>query len=450
MRLLGRRKVDGVLDFRLAATYVFLYKTPDSVSSWAKPYPNHRNPTAPFRNRGDGSRPLSHHSTLPLSFLIRGDSILLLIMEDKPYDDRPRASRAAIWAALILSSGLTIGCAGPNMYKAESLPPHLAAIPVPNVKRLDLSGLAGPSTGSELIQPGDVLDLSIAGGLGAELVDEFPVRVGDDGRALIPDVGVLGLAGLELADAEAAISAACRQRGLYLQPHVVVTMSHQKKNRVTVVGAVEEPGIVELPRGQSYLLDAVVAAGGLSDDAGANIDIRLPAAANGLIASEPATMGPDGVITASAHGVAARSARSQRVNIVDAVMSGANGQYLKDNAVIVVERQELAPVQVIGLVNKPGEYDYPVKRPLDVLGALALASGRSNPFADKIFVIRHRPDMTDPAVIEVSLKAAKKSRQENVQLEPGDVVSLERTVNTAMWDAINIVRFSLGSSIPLF
>jgi polysaccharide export outer membrane protein len=351
---------------------------------------------------------------------------------------------------LALSWGLMVGCAGPNIYRAENLPPELAAFSVPNVKRLDLSGLAGPSTGSEFIQPGDVLELSIAGGLGADSVIEFPVRVGDDGQAILPDIGVLRLAGLELADAEAAISAACIQRGLYLQPHVAVTMKHQRKNRITVVGAVEKPGIVELPRGQSYLLDAVVAAGGLSDDAGANVDIRIPGEIDGLIAENPSAMGPDGVITASARGHAARQGRTHRVNIVDAVMTGAAGQYLRDNTVIVVEKQELAPIQVIGLVKNPGEFDYPVKRPLNVLGALALAGGSSNPFADKIYVIRQRPGMNDPAVIDVSLKAAKKSGRENVQLEPGDVVSVERTVNTAMWDAINIVRFSLGSSIPLF
>lgn len=371
-------------------------------------------------------------------------------MEDIPSDHRVTMSQPAIWVILVLGCGLAVGCAGPNMYRARNLPPQLAAIPVPNVKRLDLSGLAGPSTGAEFIQPGDVLELSIAGGLGADMVDGFPIRVGDDGRTLIPDVGVMSLAGLELADAEAAISAACIQRGLYLQPHVVVTMKQQRRNRITVVGAVEEPGIVELPRGQSYLLDAVVAAGGLSEDAGANIDIRTPAGTRGLIASNPATMGPDGVIAASTQGLAAMPARSERVNIVDAVMSGANGQYLNDNSVIVVERQELPPVQVIGLVKEPGEFEYPVKRPLTVLGALALAGGCSNPFADKIYVIRQRPEMNDPAVIEVSLKAAKQSGKENVQLEPGDVVSIERTVNTAMWDAINIVRFSLGSSIPLF
>lgn len=343
-----------------------------------------------------------------------------------------------------------LGCAGPNMYRASSLPSELAAIPVPNVKRLDLSGLAGPSTGSEFIQPGDVLDLSIAGGLGDDTLSDFPIRVGDDGNVGIPEIGDLRLAGLELADAEAAISAACIQRGLYLQPHVVVTMKHQRLNRITVVGAVEEPGIVELPRGQSYLLDAVVAAGGLSEDAGANVDIRTSGASSGLIAADPSSMGPDGVITASARGLAAGSRRSRRVNLVDSVMSGASGQYLDDNSVIVVEQQELAPVRVIGLVKSPGEFDYPVERPLNVLGALALAGGRTNPFADKIYVIRQRPELSDPAVIEVSLKAAKQSGQENVQLEPGDVVSVERTVSTAMWDAINIVRFSLGSSVPIF
>ncbi len=391
-----------------------------------------------------------HWSALLFSISIRGDSILISVMEDKSQDCGPSVSRAAMWVTLILGWTLAIGCAGPNMYQPTNLPPELAAIPVPNVKRLDLSGLAGPSTGSEFIQSGDVLELSIAGGLGADSVIEFPVRVGDDGTAVLPDIGLLRLAGFELADAEAAISAACIQRGLYLQPHVAVTMKHQRMNRVTVVGAVEEPGIIELPRGQSYLLDAVVAAGGLSDDAGANVDIRNSGVVNGLVAANPAAMGPDGVITASAQGLVAAPRRSHRINIVDSVMSGANGQYLTDNSVVVVEQQELAPIQVIGLVGNPGEYEYPVERPLDVLGALALAKGRSNPFADKIYVIRRRPDRPDPAVIEVSLKSAKRSGQENLRLEPGDVVSVERTVSTAAWDAANMVGFSIGSSVPLF
>lgn len=371
-------------------------------------------------------------------------------MQDEPYDCPPRVSRAVPCVTLVLICGLMIGCAGPNMYRAKDLPPELAAIPVPNVRRLDLSGLAGPSTGSEFIQPGDLLELSIAGGLAAESVVEFPVRVGDDGNAVLPDIGLLRLAGLELVDAEAVISAACIQRGLYLRPHVAVTMKHQRKNRITVVGAVKEEGIYEVPRGQSYLLDGIVAAGGLSDDAGANVHIRIPAVAAGSIAANPAAMGPNGVITVSAQSLAATPARSYRINIEEAVTSGASGQYLPDNSVIVVERQELAPVRVLGLVRKPGEFDYPVERPLHVLGALALAGGCANPFADKIYVIRQRPGMTDPAVIEVSLKAAKQSGQENVRLEPGDVMSVERTVNTALWDAMNIVRFGLSSSVPLY
>lgn len=58
--------------------------------------------------------------------------------------------------------------------------------------------------------------------------------------------------------------------------------------------------------------------------------------------------------------------------------------------------------------------------------------------------------MPDPAVIEVSLRNAKRIGRDNVRLEPGDVVSIERSAGTAVWDAINIVRFSLGSSVPLF
>ena len=82
------------------------------------------------------------------------------------------------------------------------------AMPVHSAQTLDLTNLAGAPVSSERIHPGDVLDISIAAGLGADAVTEFPLRVSDDGYLPLPEIGPVFVAGLELSGAEHAIAAA--------------------------------------------------------------------------------------------------------------------------------------------------------------------------------------------------------------------------------------------------
>ena len=139
-------------------------------------------------------------------------------MEINRFGRRPGRTRLFAAMGLALTLAISGGCSQHNFYRPKNLPASLAAIPVPNVKRLDLSGLAGPSTGNELIQPGDVLELSIAGGLSNDAVVDLIVRVGDDGNAMLPDVGPVRLAGFELAEAEQAIAMPASSGGLYISP----------------------------------------------------------------------------------------------------------------------------------------------------------------------------------------------------------------------------------------
>jgi len=168
-------------------------------------------------------------------------------------------------SAMMLTACVT-GCAQRGHFTAATLPAELQAPPVENSQTIDLSCLAGPAASRDLIGPGDLLKVSLAAGLDAGAVVNIFARVGDDGIALLPEVGPIHLAGLYLVQAEQQIAAACVGRGLYRQPHVTVAMEQQRTNRVTVVGAVKEPGIHELPRGSSYLLAGIMAAGGLAED----------------------------------------------------------------------------------------------------------------------------------------------------------------------------------------
>jgi len=79
-----------------------------------------------------------------------------------------------------------------------------------------------------------------------------------------------------------------------------------------------------------------------------------------------------------------------------------------------------------------------------------MAGGLSSQVADKIYVIRHVSDQPEPVVIQVSVRDAKTSGQENLALAPGDVVSVEQTPATVMVDGLkSLVRFGVNAAAPV-
>ena len=65
-----------------------------------------------------------------------------------------------------------------NYYRAESIPKGLAVIPQANPQEVDLTRLASVSGSSEMIGPGDLLNVAIAAGLGKDDLVERTARVG--------------------------------------------------------------------------------------------------------------------------------------------------------------------------------------------------------------------------------------------------------------------------------
>lgn len=373
-------------------------------------------------------------------------------------------------SVLVTSALLTwiFGCATSGQhYTHQTVPAHMLANKRDNVQTLDLTRLARSSNNSEVIDRGDVIEVSISAGLDEKDTITLPVRVNDQGIANLPEIGPIPLAGMEMQSAEAAIVAMCIENKLYRRPNVTVTMKRQRMNRVMVVGAVKKPDVYELPRGRSDLLAAIVAAGGLEDDAGTKVEIRNPRRpggsnstpvasgmqpsidtvghSNGLLAEETTTAstttGTDVIPVVDADG----KMESLKVDLVSATKSGTGGYAIEDGGVVSIERRDPEPLHVIGLVRKPDRYDFPIAEDLRVTDAIALAGGTSMTVADKVFVVRRIQKSSETAVIQVSLREAKRSSQANLSLEPGDVVSVENTPATALYEAFNVIRFNVSA-----
>ncbi len=354
----------------------------------------------------------------------------------------------------------TLGCSS-RVIRSSRLPDRYQAAAVTNAKVADLGRLSMPSASSSLIEPEDVVEVTIASGLetGTQTA-ATPVRVGDDGVATIALVGPVQVAGLEPFQAEQRIAAAAVERRLFRAPQVTVTMKKKAINRITVIGGVAKQGVQELPRSQSTLLDALVAAGSLNDKAGTKIEVRRHSAASRQMAAA-ATAGRDGDIQLASGNSLIRplpvpgqaAPETVTIDLTDIDAAGRNNVTLQDGDVVRVETRDPTPISVIGLVNKPGMFDMPVSQPLHVLDALAMAGERSNSWADKIYITRHVHGENEPVVIETSVRQAQHSNESNIRLSPGDVVSVEKTPQTVVNSIFSsIFRFSIvaGQSVPLF
>jgi len=359
------------------------------------------------------------------------------------------------WLLVCLGLLLLTGCAGSRKHQADKLPERYHAPMVENAQTLDLTKLAAATISQDLIDAGDVIEVTLSAGLSSEETSVFPTRVQSNGTAILPLVGQVQLRGMDLQEAEALIADLCIKKGLYASPHVTVTMKRAKMHRITVLGAVEKPATYELRAGQSDVLQAIVAAGGLSDDAGTFVQIRHPGFSNQapgpdrpLIAETPGQA--EGLQTTAAESFSASGSvqtaqgKAMRIHLATAALEDPRSLTLEDGGIVMVEKREPRPIHVLGLVRKPNRYEYPVSEDLRMLDAIALAGGSDNPLADKVYIIRADPGGGEPLLVEASISKAKRNSKADLRLAPGDVVSLEQTPQTSIFEALRLIGFGFS------
>jgi polysaccharide export outer membrane protein len=367
-----------------------------------------------------------------------------------PVSTHPRHSIPLRRLGIVLACLALCGCSTTKIYTARTLPSQWHAKPIANVTSFDLTKLSSATIPEDLIACEDVLEVTIASGVERETIQTMPSRVNERGNVDILHVGPVKVAGLDLAEAEAQIYRACVDREIYRTPHVTVVMKRPKVNRITVLGAVQKPGVVELRAGNSDLLQALVQAEGLTKEAGSLVEIHHPGFRNEEGSSPRIAEGTDGAgnqLTAFNDTPATRvSAHTLKVDLAS-LGTGAKASYdLEDGAVVRVEKRDPPALQVIGLVKKPDRYEFPLGKNIRLTDAIALAGGTSNQLADKVFIIRRR-DGAEPMLVSTSIRKAKRDGAENILLEPGDTVSIEQTPGTVALDVLNTIRMNLGGAL---
>ncbi len=358
-----------------------------------------------------------------------------------------------LWVALacLLAGG---GCATAT-YHATELPPQFAARPIDRLNKADLSRLTSVFVRSNQIGVGDIIEVEVYSDYGGGDTKPSLVNVAADGTANVPLIGKVKVDGMTPDEAQFAIADAAIKRDVIRTPHVAVRIEEQRKNVVMVGGGVLKPGLVELPRGNSTLLSAILAAGGLTDDASPDVTIRRPA----LSANTPdalrgnplrVTDNGKGVILAAYEEGLPEQADTIAVDLVSASKDGNGAYYLDDGDVVHVKKRPERKIQVSGLVRNPGEFDMPPNDDLYLHNALALAGGGSTLWADRILVFRRVSGELEPITVRASIREVLKNRG-NILLQENDVIIVEETPITVAFESLKtFFRFSIGSSLVLF
>jgi polysaccharide export outer membrane protein len=240
-------------------------------------------------------------------------------------------------------------------------------------------------------------------------VDELDgkvARVDMLGYIDVPMLGRIKAAGLSVDQLEVELTG---QLERYVrQPQVTVIVSEYHSQPVSVLGAVNSPGVYNLT-GPNTLVQVLSKAGGLRNDAGNTINITRRREM-GTIPLPSATIARSGEFS---------TAEVSLRGLLDA-KDPENNIILKPTDVISVPKADL--VYVVGAVHRSGGFVLSERENMTVLQAVSMAEGLEKTSAAKDAKIIRRGTSNDRAEIPVNLAKILSGKSPDVPLLANDIL----------------------------
>ena len=372
-------------------------------------------------------------------------------------------------ALLLVNLIHTTGCYVPLRSPAicsRSLPVEFRTPMRSDSSRLNLANLTVPTPTDYILGPNDVLEVTVPGlsdPTRGENVRPIRTRIMADGTVRLPLVNQVKVGGVNLSQAQEAINAAYAN-GIIVSPKASVSLVETAVYNVSVMGQVTTPGVYALPRHQNDVAHAIAMAGGLTDFAADAVEVHRRMSQEELVQRVAATsieggfqqsifiseasLDKGGGITQPDDGklvvlripltceapsliVENQHLPQDRVLVEDVS--------LKSGDVVVIPRQPDEVFFVVGPLNPTSTVNFrvseldrrlgnafllPKDRDIDVVTAVAMA-GYIDPIDSPSTVTVHRtlPGET-PLLVHVDLIAARYNWNENIYVQPGDIIYL--------------------------
>lgn len=272
-----------------------------------------------------------------------------------------------------------------------------------------LSGMQNP--GPYKVVPGDLLEIKGPRTLSREIGTEpndpkqgLYARVDADGNVFLPLLQEVQVQGLTLGEIETRIAKGLYPTFLKQRPSIVVEVVDYRRMRVQIVGAVEKPGIVELRSDEMTLYGALSEAGGILKAVNLVVGARLIRIKRPGEAKSKNTILP---------------VKGLNIPAGDVALVGGE--------TIEVERYEPDTFTAIGLVKKPGAYEYPPEVSYNLMQALAVAGG-VDMIADPPYATVFRKDKNGKILAATfGIAGSGMAQSSSFEIKPGDVIAVEHT-----------------------
>jgi polysaccharide export outer membrane protein len=250
------------------------------------------------------------------------------------------------------------------------------------------------------IGPKDLLEVSVFGHDDLNI----RVRVSEEGKITLPLIGEVDVEGLNKTEVENKISRLLEE-GYLQNPQVTIFIVEYQSKRVSVLGAVKNPGRYEL-LGRETVLEKIAQAGGFTPDAGDDI----------IITRE------------NNHG----TKKSLKISIEDLTLKedAKVDIPLQPNDTIYIPPDKIVYIYVTGQVRSPGAIE--VKQSLlphfTLLRAIAQAGGFSDRAKKGSVLIKRIGEDGRERVMEVNVKDIEKGKTKDIPLKENDVIIVQETI----------------------
>lgn len=226
------------------------------------------------------------------------------------------------------------------------------------------------------------------------------LRVSEDGQVNLPLVGNVTIAGLTETEAAQRIKGILEEKALQ-RASVSVQVQEFRSRPISVIGSVRQPGNLAFA-GRWTLLEALTAAGGLSDSHSAVVHV-LRRSENGL--SDQVSIRTDDLLVRA----------DPRVNIP-----------IFPGDLINVPGAIDVTVYCMGEIEAPGAVTFKSSERISLLTAIARAGGLTDRASSKI-VIKRSDANGKTTEIAADYKRILAGKESDVELQPGDVVVVKES-----------------------